>query len=561
MMKGVGSMKKGLWLLIVVFSFLLVACSNDSTDSTKNSTSNESSVSAEDSVSNDGNATNSPKELNLVLGSEPTTLHPGMANDSFSIGLIRNLFEGLTEMKDGKPQLAAAEKYEVSHDQLVYTFTLRDAKWSNGDPVTAEDFVYSWQWALNPENASPYASILYPIKGAQQYNTGAGSAEDVGVKAIDEKTLEVTLSNPTAYFLELTSFSTLLPFNQKAAKENENWFNENSFVTNGYYTLEEWIHGGSITLTKNESYWDAENVQVNKINIAIVESDSTQMAMFDAGEIDFIGSPFGNVALDKIDELKATRSLNATKKSGVYWYKFNTNDELISNVNIRKALTLAINRKDLIKNILKGAQDPALGLVPNAVKGFGDDEGYFKDADYEGAREALAIGLNEFGISNPSDVTVTISYFTNEGDAAVAQFIQQNWTKELGINVELTHSEWPVYIEELNHFNYQIGRLGWTGDYNDAYTFLEMYDTAKNPNNQTGWENETYKSLLTKSTIEKDPQNRIDLLRQAEAIAMKEYPVAPIYYYTNLYVVKDYVTGMVPDFLSNYNFKYVDVNR
>lgn len=546
-------MKKSVWLWFVVLTFMLVACSNDS---------NDSSDSTNDQNANDGEtASNEVKELNLVLGSEPTSLHPALASDSFSIGLIRNMFEGLTEMKNGKPELAAAEKYEVSDDLLVYTFTLRDAEWSNGDPVTAEDFVYSWRWALNPENASPYASILYPLQGAEAYSTGAGSAEDVGVKALDEKTLEVTLATPTPYFLELTAFSTLLPFNQKAAEENENWFTEPGFVTNGYYTLDDWVHGGSITLAKSKSYWDATNVNIDKVNIPIVESDTTQMTMYDAGEIDFIGAPFGNVALDKIDGLKADGTLNATEKAGVYWYKFNTKDEIVSNVNVRKALTLSIDREGLIKNILKGEQDAALGLVPNAVEGFGNDDGYFKDADYEGAREALKVGLEELGISDPSDVTVTIAYFTNEGDAAVAQYIQQTWSKELGINVKLTNSEWQVYIEELNNLNYQIGRLGWTGDYNDAFTFLEMYDTAKNPNNQTAWENAEYKSILTQSTTETDAQKRTELLLQAEEIAMAEYPVAPIYYYTNLFVVKDYVTGMEPDGLSNFNFKYVDVNR
>ena len=541
-------MRKRLWVFMLLFVIsVLVACSNDSAENT-------------DTEENE-NSSSESKELNLVLGSEPTSLHPALTSDSFSIGIIRNLYEGLTEIKDGKPQLAAAEDYKVSDDQLVYTFTLRDAKWSNGDPVTAEDFAASWIWALTPENASPYASILYPIKGAQAYNSGSGSVEEVGVKAVDEKTLEVTLENPTPYFLELTAFATFLPFNQNEASANETWYNEPNFATNGYYTLEDWVRSGKITLAKSESYWDADNVNIDKINIAIVESDATQMTMYDAGEIDFIGAPFGNIALDKINALKENETLNVSQKAGVYWYKFNTTDELVTNVNIRKALTLAIDREGLIKNILKGEQDAALGLIPNAVEGFGDDDGYFKDADYDGAREALATGLKELGITEPGDVTVTISYFTNEGDAAVAQYIQQTWKKELGIDVKLTNSEWQVYIEELNNLNYQIGRLGWTGDYNDAFTFLEMYDTASNPNNQTGWESKEYQALLSQSASEADTAKRLEILKQAEAIAMADFPVAPIYYYTNLYVVKDYVAGMEPDGLSNYNFKYVDVNR
>ena len=504
----------------------------------------------------------SVKELNLVIASEPPSLHPGLATDSTSGTILNQTHEGLMTMKNGEPTPAVAESYEISEDLLTYTFKLRDAKWANGDAVTAEDFVYAWKWALNPENASEYASILYSIKGAQAYNNGEGSADDVAVKAIDEKTLEVTLAQPTPYFLELTAFKTFAPIHQATSEENPEWFAEaETHIGNGAYKITEWVHSGNIVLEKNENYWDADNVKIDRVNIAMAESDTTQMNMFNADEVDYLGTNFGVVPLDAIEGLKADGTLNVAEYTGVYWYKFNTKDKVMANANIRKALALAIDREGLIKNITKGEQQVALGAVPNGVEGFGDDEGYFKDADYDTAREYLAKGLQELGLKDASELEVAISYNTSEAHAAIAQFIQQSWSKELGIKAGLENSEWQVYLDKLNSSDFQIARMGWIADYNDAYSFLEQYDSASNGNNDTGWENAQYADLLAQSNVETDPAKRTELLLQAEQIFMDEMPAAPIYYYTNLYVQKDYVTGMEPDALGNIYLKDADVNK
>lgn len=533
--------------IVLVLSLALAACGTGD----KNS-----------SGSDDKGSESATKELNLTFASEPPTLHPGLATDTTSGSVINNIFEGLMTMVDGKPVEAAAESYEVSEDLLTYTFKLRDAQWTNGDAVTAEDFKYSWLWVLNPENASEYSSILYPIKGAEAYNLGQASAEDVGINVVDEKTIEVTLEAPTPYFLELTAFKTMYPIHPATSEENPKWFAEaDTIVSNGPFTLTDWVHSGSMVLEKSDTYWDAKNVKIDVVNIEMAESETTQMTKFDSGEIDYLGAPFGSVPLDAIDRLKSENLLDINDQSGVYWYKFNTTDKVTSNVNIRKALTLAIDRQGLISNITKGEQQPALGVVPNSVEGFGDDEGYFADADFETAKEYLAKGLKELGLASPSDLTVSISYNTSEAHAAIAQFIQQGWTTNLGINVKLDNSEWQVYLDKLNNLDYQAGRMGWVADYNDAYSFLEQYNSAANGNNDTGWENAEYAELLKQSITETDPQARIDLLKQAEAIFMDEMPVAPIYFYTNLSTQKDYVTGMQADALGNIFLKYADVNK
>jgi len=545
--------KKFLLLTVLaVFSLVLAACGfgGDSSDKAKDD-------------KKDSGSSETAKELNLVIPSEPPSLHPQLATDSTSSAILINVFEGLTRADaDGQPQPAMAEKWDVSEDGLTYTFHLRDAKWTNGDPVVAGDFEYAWKWALNPENLSEYASVFYPIKGAEAYNTGAGSVDEVGIKAEDEKTLVVTLANPTAYFLELTAFKTYSPINQKVVEGKDDWYAEagENYVTNGPYTLDTWKHSDSIVLKKNEGYWDAANVAVNTVNIGMVENEATAVTMFKNGEIDYLGSPYQTVALDAIDGFKADKSLNIDDYAAIYWYKFNTTDKITGNANIRKALTLAIDRQGLIDNVTKGEQKPALGMVPSAISGFEEDRGYYKDNDVEGAKAALEAGMKELGIKDAKDIKINLSFNTSEAHASIAQYIQEGWSKNLGITVSLDNSEWQVYLEKLNVLDYQIGRMGWIADYNDPYTFLEMYDTAKNGNNDTGWENPKYKELLKQSVAEVDTAKRLELLKEAEAIAVSEFPVAPIYYYTNLSVKQKYVKNMGPDRLGIIQLKNVDLD-
>jgi len=550
--------KKFLLLTVLaVFSLVLAACGFGGDSSDKSKDEGKDSGSSEETTSSGG-------ELNVVVTSEPPSLHPALATDTTSGVILTNTFEGLTTLDaDARPVAAAAESWEVSEDLKTYTFKLRDAKWSNGDPVVAGDFEYAWKWALNPDNLSEYASILYPIKGAAAYNNGEGSADDVGVKAQDEKTLVVTLENPTPYFLELTAFKTYAPLNQKVVEGNDEWYADagENYVTNGPFTLAEWRHNDTIVLKKNPEYWDADKVSLETVNIGMVESEATAATSFKAGEIDYLGAPFQSVALDSIDAFKADGSLNINDQASVYWYKLNTKDKITGNANIRKALALAVDRQGLIDNITKGEQKPALGMVPIAVHGFEEDRGYFKDNDIEGAKAALEAGMKELGITNPADIKINLSYNTSEAHAAIAQYVQEGWTKNLGITVGLDNSEWQVYLEKLNQLDYQVGRMGWVGDYNDAYTFLEMYDTAANGNNDTGWESAEYKKLLDQSNVEADPAKRLELLKQAEKVAVNDFPVIPIYYYTNLSVVQDYVKNMKADILGNISLKEVKVEK
>lgn len=501
--------------------------------------------------------------LTLSVGSEPPTIDPALATDTTSGAIINNVFEGLTS-RDGEGQTVpgVAQEWEVSEDGLTYTFHLReDAVWSNGDPVTASDFEYAWKRVLDPATTAQYASIMYVVEGAEAYNTGEGEADAVGVTAVDDTTLEVKLNAPSPYFEELVAHYTFMPAHQATAEANEDWAMGagEDFITNGAFLLESWNHNSDYTLIANENYWDAENVALDQVNVQVIESEATANSEWQAGTLDYLGAPYGVVSLDAIDLYRNEGILQTQPYAGIYWYKVNTTDEVMSNVNIRKALGLAIDRQALIDNVLKGEQQAALGYVPPTMEGFDTDRGYFTDAAFESAQEHLATGLEELGMSDASELQIEIAINTSEAHSAVAQFIQEGWRTNLGVEATIRNSEWQVYLDEMSTLSYQVGRMGWIADYNDPNTFLDMYRTADTGNNDTGWENEEFKTLIDEAAKEQDTAARSQLLVDAEAVMIEDFPVIPIYYYTNNYVVKDTVQNMKPDPLGNINLKYVSI--
>lgn len=543
-------MKKRLSILfsmLLVLSMFLAACSgkDEAGEDTKSGEKEEKS--------------DVPQEMRVNVNSEPFSLNPGLANDSTSGGVLNQTFEGLTRIdKSGKPQPAMAETITPSEDLKTYTFKLRDAKWTNGDPVTAEDFVYAWKWALDPANASQYAYQLYYVKGAQAANEGTASVEEVGVKAIDEKTLEVTLENPTPYFLELTAFYTYFPVNSKIAKANPKWYTEAGelYTSNGPFKMTEWAHGDTIVLEKNESYWDEKAVSLTKVEMYMINDPGTELSMFENGELDWAGSPFGTLPTDSMAALKDSGDLTIKPIAGTYWYKFNTEKPPLNNKNMRKALSYAINRKAIVEQITQGGQIPAMAAVPpSMIKE--NEKGYFKDNDVKKAKEYLKKGMEELGYKDASEIPVIeVSFNTNEAHAKIAQAIQDMWKKELGVEVTLDNQEWAVYIDKLHKGDFQVGRMGWLGDFNDPINFLELFRDKDGGNNDTKWENPEFKQLLQDSAKEADASKRLDMLKKAEEIFIDEMPVAPIYFYTNVWVNKENLKGVVVSGLGDVQLKW-----
>lgn len=517
--------------LALVMALVLAACGVDDKD--KKSKGSDKAASEDKQV------------FNMNIHTEPPALHPGQATDNVSGAVLDQVFEGLMRVdQNDKVQPGMAEKYDVSDDKKTYTFHIRkDAKWSNGDPVTAKDFEYAWKWVLNPKSPdTDYAYQLYSIKGAEEAKEKGGSLDDVGVTVKDDNTLVVELNEPTPYFPELTAFYTLYPVNHNVADDEAKWSQNagEKFVTNGPFTLDKWDHKNKIVLKKNKDYWDADAGKLQTVNFEIIEDENTELQLYKKGDLDWAGSPISAIPLPAIDSLKKSGELKIEPYAGLYYYVFNTEEEPFNNKNIRKALALSINRQALIDKVTKGEQVPAKALVPNAIWEE-NEKGYFKDNDVEEAKKLLKKGLKEEGWDKLP--AVKISYNTAESHASIAQAIQDMWTENLGIDVKLGNEEWNVFLDSLGESNFQVARMGWVADYQDPINFLEIYE-SKGGNNYTNWESKEFADLLKKSRAETDEKKRNQYLRDAEKIFMDEMPTAPIYFNTSVYVHKDYVKNI-----------------
>ncbi|GIO09316.1 oligopeptide-binding protein OppA [Brevibacillus reuszeri] len=499
-----------------------------------------------------------PKVLRLNFTSDPPTVDPGIAEDSASGTVIRAIFEGLTRLgKDGKIHAAAAESYTVSTDGKIYTFKIRESKWSNGDPVTAHDFEYAWKRALEPKTASNYAYQLYYLKGAEAFNKGTGKAEDVGVKAIDSKTLVVELKNPTPFFTELTAFHTYFPMNKKAVEASVNWaFDAKTIVGNGPFRMDSWVHKSRLVLVKNVNYWDRGNVNIDKISFSIVDDENIMLNMFNNGELDWAGAPTSDIPLDAGPALLASGKLITKPIAGTYFYRFNTDKAPFNNSKIRKAFAYAIDRQMIMAKIPVGHL-PATGFVPPSMDL--NQDGYFKDNDIEGAKKLLQDGMKEVGITKLPPIT--LSYNTSSGHSKIAEEIVAQWKSKLGVDVVLEDKQWKVHLEDVHQGKYQVARAGWLGDFNDPINFLEMFKDKDGGNNDTRWENSKYKELLNQSALEPDLEKRKAILAEAEQILMDEMPIMPIYYYAQSWVQSDKVNGVIIDGLGMADYKYADIKQ
>ncbi|WP_284036346.1 peptide ABC transporter substrate-binding protein [Neobacillus sp. 114] len=498
------------------------------------------------------------QDLRINISKEPSTLHPGLAADVTSGTVVLQTFEGLTRIDMwGQTVNAAAKVVKISQDQKTYTFTLRDAKWSNGDPVVAKDFEFAWKWALNPANHSESAEKLYYIEGAEEFNKGKGSADKVGIKALNDKTLQVKLEEPTPNFLQLTALPTYFPVNSKVAGKIPDWANESKdYISNGAFKLVEWSHNNNIVLKKNEHYWDSNSVKLKTITMFMVDP-LTEITMFDKSKLDWAGSPAGHLPKVGTELFVDAKKIISQPITGHYIYQFNTGAVPFNNENIRMAFALSINRQKLIGIVGERGLSPAMGIVPPNLFPDKNKKGYFKDDDVEDAKKYLQKGLEELGYHNASELPpITLSVQTSDAYRNLAQAIQKMWKENLGVGVTVDHSNVGKQNGRANIFDYEVPSMEWIGYYNDPFNFLNVYLDVKQDDNGTGWENKEYKSLLKRAQTEADQDKRLKLLKQAEGVLMDEMPVIPIYNYANTWVQNKNLQGVALSGLGHLQFKW-----
>ncbi len=500
----------------------------------------------------------SKQEIRINIVSEPSTLDPRKTRSLNDMNLARNLMEGLMRVnKSGVTSPALAEKYQVSEDMKTYTFKLRESKWSNGTPLTAHDFVYSWKKLLAPDFLSDYAFMLYSIKNATSVKQGLLPPTMLGIEAKDDYTLVVQLEYPVPFFLELVTSPAFFPVSKLTDLADPNWARSpESFISNGPFQILDWRHNDEIVVTKNPYYWDSEMVQLDRISMVMVDPE-TGLKMFETGEIDWEGSPFSTLPADSIEALKAKSLIQSDPMLGTYWIRTNTSLYPFHNENLRKALAMAIDRKQIIDHVALGGQTPATGIVPVSM-GL-QSVPYFEDGNQAQAMSMLQVALEEESISADKIPEMTLTYVSDTRSHRIAQAIQDQWKQALGIKVKLEPLEAKIYFSRISKGDFQLACGSWIADFRDPINFLEVFKTKNVGTNNTNWESLDYQKAISASYSSTNENDRLENLKQGEAILMDEMPVIPIFHYTMIHVKNDTLCDVVLTEGGQIDFKWAYV--
>jgi oligopeptide transport system substrate-binding protein len=506
---------------------------------------------------------NRHKILLLCEGSEPQTLDPQLSQGETEHRIIAALMVGLVEYDEydqAKEVPGLADHWDHNEDYSVWTFHIRDnAKWSNGDPVTAPDFVDSYRRILTATLGSVYSDALFTVKGAKDYyDQKLADFNQVGVHAEDPQTLKIELIGPTPYFLSAIQhpawfpvhLRTILKFGRIDERDTK-WTLPGNYVGTGPFILKTWRQNDVIEVVRNPLYWDAATVKLNGINFYSIENSDTAERAFQAGQL----HKTLDVPLDKIPYYRREHPelIRIDPYEATYFYRINTKRKPLDNPKVRLALNLAVNRQEIVTNITRAKQRPAAGLVPPAMDGYEPLD--LIQYDPERARQLLAEAGYPNGKGFPK---FNILINTHEAHRVIAEAIQQMWKQELNIDVGIENQEWKVYLQSQNTMNYDIARYGWIGDYMDPVTFLTIWTTG-NGNNDTGWSNPAYDQLLDQSAHTGDPQKRYQILHDAERLFLSEPPDVLIYWYTRCYLLDPSVKNWYPLAIDEHNYKYIDL--
>src|SRR5699024_1518271 len=551
-------MKKwfGIVFVVLAVSFLAACTANESAGEDDDANNEESEDNAEVQEESD----DMEKVLYMNNGEEPSSFNPPVGFDSVSWNALNNLMEGLTRLGDDHtPEPAMAEDWDISDDGITYTFYIRDdANWSNEDPVTADDFVYAWTKLLDPETESPASFLAFLIENGEDYYNRDASADDLGLNAVQEKTDEVELNAPAGYFLHVVTIPAFFPVNKAVAEDNPDWHAEaDSFIGNGPFELESWEHDDEFVMVKNDAYWDAESVHLDKIHWAMVNETTTEYQMFENGELDMSSIP-----AEMSDELIDDANTVIEDQGGLEFYRFNVMEEPFTNEKIRRALAFAVDREEMAEYVVKNGVEPAFGFVSPGFlnpsdEDFRDVNGDLVTFDPEAAKQLLEEGMEEEGYEELPEIT--LSYNTSEDNKAVAEALQGMFAENLDVEVSLENKEWNVFSEEQMDLELQFSRSSFLFDYADPINFLESFITDSSMN-RTGWDNEEYNDLIAKAKTESDENARWEYMYEAEKLLAEEMPILPIRYYNQVVIQNPDISGIVRHPVGYIELKHADKN-
>ncbi len=504
--------------------------------------------------------------LHLGNGAEPADLDPQISTFYTDYNIFLALFEGLTVINEStsQPEPGAAERWDISADGLTYTFHLRkNGRWSNGDPVTAQDFITSFQRILSPTTsagpglAAEYAYMLFPVKNAEAYNAGKlADFAEVGFRALDPLTLEITLAHPTPYLLSLVAHQAWFPIHPptilkfgKLAERGTRWTQPGNLVGNGAFYLKEWLPNSRIVVAKADTYWDAANTRLNAVVFYPNESIATDEKNFRAGQL--------HITYDLLPEKIATYRKQSPSPLRVdpfletVYIRFNVTRPPFDNKKVRQALARAIDRDIICRVLLSGSREPANFFTPPNTAGYTATARV--PSDFDAARKLLAEAGYPGGKGFPP---VEIQMNIDAINKKVFEAVQEMWRRELGINVRLLQRDQRVYLDAQRKLDYDISRSRWVGDYNDPNTYLDMFITG-GANNQTGWSNAEYDHLIAEAGRTLDPAARFALFQQAEAILLDEAPITPLFFGTRTFLIHPSVKGWVPSLLGIHRYQRI----
>jgi len=510
----------------LIFPILLLSCKS----------------SDESEVGPGGSQTHKREILRINIGNEPPTLDWSRSTDSTSYMILINLMDGLTKFGDDfKPVPALAESWQISDDGKIYTFKLRQGiKWTDGKPLRSKDFEYSWKRLLDPKTAADYAYFLYDVTGAEEFNNGKiTDPGSIGIKSIDDNTLEVTLKRPASYFLSVVSFMSAFPMREDIVqKHGLKWTAPQNLLTLGAYKLESWKHHDRLTIVKNEQYWGTKP-EINKVEMIMNENPSSALALYESGELDYADSK--SIPNLEIPRLRLSADFRTQLQFTGNYIGFNVRKAPFDNPLVRKAFSAAINRQN-IAEVVQGAGIPTTSWIPKGMLGFSEDIGI--DFNPDSAKKLL----KQAGYKNGGDFPkVTFLYPDVSNNRIIAESLQSMWKENLGIEVELINREWKVYLDTLDIDPPHIFRAGWAADFPDPHNFMNLFE-CNSGNNETGWCNPLYDEIVETAAGEIDENKRIELYNRAQLILTEtDVPIAPFLLSIQQSMLKPYVVGLEPN--------------